>query len=65
MAKKKGPREVIKLKSTESNEVYWTSKNKRNVTERLELKKFDKRLRKHVIFKEAKYCMSCLLLSNT
>lgn len=51
---KKGARENIKLKSTESNEVYWTRKNKRNVTERLELKKYDKTLRKHVIFKEAK-----------
>ncbi len=51
---KKGPREKIKLKSTESTEVYWTTKNKRNTDERLELKKFDKRLKKRVIFKEAK-----------
>ena len=50
----KGARETIKLKSTESPEVYWTKKNKRTATERLELKKYDKRLRKHVIFKEAK-----------
>ncbi len=50
----KGARENIKLKSTESDEVYWTRKNKRNTTERLELKKFDKKLRKHVAFKEAK-----------
>jgi len=51
---KKGAREVIKLKSTESSEVYWTKKNKRNTTERLELKKYDKKLRRRVIFKEAK-----------
>jgi large subunit ribosomal protein L33 len=50
----KGARENIKLKSTESTEVYWTTKNKRTKTERLELKKFDKKLKKHVIFKEAK-----------
>jgi large subunit ribosomal protein L33 len=50
----KGARENIKLKSTESSEVYWTTKNKRNVTERIELKKYDKKLKKHVIFKEAK-----------
>ena len=50
----KGGRETIKLKSAESEEVYWTNKNKRNTTERLELKKYDKRLKKHVIFKEAK-----------
>lgn len=50
----KGARETIKLKSTESKEVYWTTKNKRNTTERIELKKYDKRLKRHVIFKEAK-----------
>lgn len=50
----KGGRENIKMKSTESSEVVWTTKNKRNNTERLELKKFDKKLRKRVIFKEAK-----------
>ncbi len=47
-------REIIKLRSTESPEVYWTEKNKRNQTQRLELKKYDKRLKKHLIFKEAK-----------
>lgn len=51
---KKGAREKIKLKSTESSEVYWTVKNKKKTTDRLELKKFDKSLKKHVIFKEAK-----------
>lgn len=51
---KKGGRENIKLKSTESDETYWTVKNKRNTTERIELKKYDSTLRKHVIFKEAK-----------
>jgi large subunit ribosomal protein L33 len=50
----KGARENIKLKSSESTEVYWTTKNKRNVTERIELKKYDKKLKKHVTFKEAK-----------
>lgn len=50
----KGARENIKLKSAESTEVYWTTKNKRTKTERLELKKYDKKLRRHVIFKEAK-----------
>ncbi|MCF7806348.1 MAG: 50S ribosomal protein L33 [Simkaniaceae bacterium] len=51
---KKGAREIIKLKSTESAECYWTTKNKKTTTERLELKKFDKSLRKRVVFKEAK-----------
>jgi large subunit ribosomal protein L33 len=51
---KKGARENIRLKSTESTACYWTTKNKRNTTERIELKKFDPLLRKHVVFKEAK-----------
>lgn len=51
---KKGPRESVRMKSTESNECYWTVKNKRNTTERMELKKYDSTLRRHVIFKEAK-----------
>lgn len=54
MAKKKSNRALIKLKSTESPEVYWTVKNKTNTTDRLSLKKFDKKVRKHVLFKEAK-----------
>jgi large subunit ribosomal protein L33 len=51
---KKGAREVVKLKSAESSEFYWTTKNKKTSTERLELKKYDKKLRKHVTFKESK-----------
>lgn len=50
----KTARETIKMKSTESNECYWTTINKRNTTGRKELKKYDKTLRKHVIFKQAK-----------
>lgn len=50
----KGARETIKMKSTESSEIYSTVKNKRNTTERLELKKYDKKLKRRVIFKEAK-----------
>ncbi len=51
---KKGAREKVRLKSTETAETYWTHKNKKNSPDRLELKKYDKKLRKHVIFKEAK-----------
>ena len=50
----KGAREYVKMKSTESDECYWTVKNKRNTTGRMELRKYDKKLRKHVAFKEAK-----------
>ncbi len=47
-------REIIKMKSSESKSVYWTTKNKKKTTGRIELKKYDPTLRKHVIFKEAK-----------
>lgn len=47
-------RENIKLKSEESSEYYFTTKNKKKKPERLVIKKFDKTLRKHVIFKETK-----------
>ncbi len=50
----KGARETIKMKSTESTECYWTKKNKRTSSQRMELKKYDKKLKKHVIFKESK-----------
>lgn len=50
----KTAREKIKLKSTESDTCYWTTKNKKTSTERLLRKKYDKKLRKHVEFKEAK-----------
>lgn len=51
---KKTAREKIRLKSTESHEVYWTYKSKRNTPDRIQLRKYDKKLRRHVLFKEAK-----------
>jgi len=54
MAKKGESRTLVKLKSTESGYIYTTQKNKKNTTERLELKKYDPVLKKHVTFKEAK-----------
>ena len=53
-AKKKGDRIVIKLKSTESEYIYYSEKNKRNDTQRLELKRYDPLLRRHVVFREAR-----------
>lgn len=47
-------REKIKLKSTESSHVYVSKKNKNNTPDRLELKKYDPTLRRHVIYKESK-----------
>jgi len=51
---KAGTRIKIKLRSTESEYFYATEKNKRNTTDRIEMKKYDPILRKHVKFKEEK-----------
>jgi len=45
-------RELVKLKSTESSHIYYTKKNKKNTTKKIELKKYDPIVRKHVLFKE-------------
>ena len=51
----KGAREKIRLVSTaETGHFYTTDKNKRNRPEKMEVKKFDPVVRKHVIYKEAK-----------
>ena len=47
-------RDKIKLVSSAGTGYYTTTKNKRTMTEKLELKKYDPVVRKHVIFKEAK-----------
>jgi large subunit ribosomal protein L33 len=54
MAKKAGVREMIKMKSSESPHVFTTMKNKRNTPDRLQLRRFDPVVRKHVIYKEAR-----------
>ncbi|MEX2008272.1 MAG: 50S ribosomal protein L33 [Candidatus Spechtbacterales bacterium] len=46
---------LIRLVSKESpGEVYWTRKNKKTVERKIELKKYSKVLRKHVVFSEGK-----------
>ena len=48
-------RENIRLVSSAgTGYAYYTKKNKRTQTNKLELKKFDPMVRQHVIFKEAK-----------
>ena len=45
----------IKLESTAGTGYFYTTKkNPRTMTEKLELKKYDPKVRKHVMFKEAK-----------
>ncbi len=50
----KGHRITIKLKSTASPYMYSVKKNKQNTPDRLEIKKYDPVVRKHVIFKESR-----------
>lgn len=45
---------LLRLKSTKSNHVIWTRKNKKKVERKIEVTKFDPTLRKRVLFKEAK-----------
>ncbi len=45
---------LIQLKHKDTGEVYFTRKNKKLVTRKIELSKFSKKLRKHVTFKETK-----------
>lgn len=54
MAKKKGVRIIVKMRSTESTHMYLTEKSRRNDPGRLELKKYDPSLRRHVLYRETK-----------
>jgi large subunit ribosomal protein L33 len=48
-------REIIKLESTAGTGFFYTiTKNKKNQTEKLERKKYDPKVRKHVLFVEKK-----------
>lgn len=48
-------RDKIKLvSSANTGHYYTTTKNKRTMTDKLEIKKFDPVVRKHVVYKEAK-----------
>jgi large subunit ribosomal protein L33 len=60
MAKKVGPRIKITLECTEARGLgvtpsrYITTKNRRNTTDRLELKKYNPYLRRHTVHREIK-----------
>ena len=48
-------RDKIKLvSSAKAGHYYTTTKNKRNMPEKMEIKKFDPTIRQHVMYKEAK-----------
>ena len=46
---------MIPIISKSTGEVYFTSKNKKKVERKIELKKYSKKLRKRVSFKETKF----------
>jgi ribosomal protein L33 len=45
---------LIKIKCTETGDILYTRKNKKGVERKLELKKFNKKLKKRTIYKETK-----------
>ena len=48
-------REKIKLESSAgTGHFYTTTKNKRTMPDKMEIKKYDPKVRKHVMYKEAK-----------
>ncbi len=51
---RKGQRILVKMRSTESGHIYITEKSRRNTQGRLELRKYDPYLRKHVVYRETK-----------
>lgn len=54
MAKsKKGNLARVRLQSTESPHVYYTTKNKKNTPSKMEMRKYDPVVRKHVLYKES------------
>lgn len=55
MAKKGDKRKLVGLVSNESgHRIYYTKKNTQNTPDKLELRKYDPVLRKHVTFTETK-----------
>ena len=55
MAKKNTKRKLVGLVSDDSGaRVYYTTKNTQNTPDKLTLKKYDPKLRKHVTFTETK-----------
>ena len=51
---KDGPRIKILLRSSESAYTYASTKNRRNTSQKIELRKYDPVVRRHVLFKESR-----------
>ena len=51
----RGNRVIVKLVPTAgTGHAYFTTKNRRTTADRLELRKYDPKVRKHVVYKESK-----------
>jgi large subunit ribosomal protein L33 len=50
----KSGRVQVKLRSTESHAMYVTTKNPRTMPQRMEKRKYDPHVKRHVLFKESK-----------
>lgn len=46
--------QLIQLKAKGTGQVYWTRKNRKLVTRKIELKKYDPKTRTRITFKESK-----------
>jgi len=54
MAKKGGREKIRLISSAGTGHFYTTTKNKKNQPGKMEIKKFDPKVRKHVMYKEGK-----------
>lgn len=52
--KSKDARSYVKMVSSESDHCYYLQKNRNNTKDRMQLRKYDPKLRKHVMYKEGK-----------
>lgn len=50
----KSGRVQVNLRSTESHHMYVTTKNPRSTPQRMEKRKYDPHVRRHVLYREAK-----------
>ncbi len=52
--KSKDARSYVKMQSSESSHCYYLQKNRNNTKDRMQLRKYDPIVRKHVMYKEGK-----------
>ncbi|MFM7295699.1 MAG: 50S ribosomal protein L33 [Planctomycetota bacterium] len=50
----KAQRDIVKLQSTASHHTYYTKKKRAHTPHRMELKKYDPVVRRHILYRESK-----------